>query len=132
MLLDDRAVFLRFHRRRRLAMRHRLNGRLMDLRRRGWMRHDARLRHCQRAFYRRMPRCGRFARPRLNDVRRDLNLWPHGGWMHRRDGLHRMRLYRSRMHGHRLLRVRRCRRGMRERWHAHRLLYMGRGPLGRL
>lgn len=105
MLLDDRAVFLRFHRRRLLAMLYRLNERLTYLRRRGRMRHDALLRHRRRAHYRRVRRYGRFVHHRLSDVRRNLNRWPHGRLMHRRDGLHRMRLYRRGMPGHRLLRV---------------------------
>ena len=112
MLLDDRAVFLRFHRRRLLAMLYRLNERLTYLRRRGRMRHDALLRHRRRAHYRRVRRYGRFVHHRLSDVRRNLNRWPHGRLMHRRDGLHRMRLYRRGMPGHRLLRVGRRRRGM--------------------
>ena len=94
MLLDDRAVLLRFYRRWLLAMLYRLNERRADLRRRGRMRHDAFLRHRRRAHYRWVRCYGRFAHRRLSDVRRDLNRWPHGGLMHRRDGRHRMRLYR--------------------------------------
>lgn len=91
MLLDDWAVLLRFHRRRLLAM---LYLHLLNVRRRGRMRHDAFLRHRRRAYYRRVRRYGRFTHRRLSDVRRDLNRWPHGGLMHRRDGRHRMPLYR--------------------------------------
>ena len=92
--LDDRAMFLRLYRCRFLAMRHLLNGRLMNLRRRCRVRHDALLRHRRWANHRRMQRCGRLTHYRLHDVRRRLNLWPHGGLMHWRGGLHRMRLYR--------------------------------------
>ncbi len=80
-----------------LAMLYRLNGRLTYLRRRGRMRHDALLQHRRRAYYRWMQRCGRFVHHRLSDARRNLNRWPHGRLMHRRDGLHRMRLYRRGM-----------------------------------
>ena len=75
-------MFLRFRGRRLLAMRHRLNGRLMELRRR------------HRAYRRRMLRRCRFADHRLSDVRSRQNLRARDGWMHRRSGRHRMRLQR--------------------------------------
>lgn len=90
MLLDDWAVFLRLRGRRLLAMWHRLNGRLMELRRRGRMRHDTLLRHSRWANHRRMQRCGRLMHCRLYDVRCRLNLWPHGGLMHWCGGLQQM------------------------------------------
>lgn len=82
MLLDDWAVFLRLRGHRLLAMRHRLNGRLMALRRR------------HRAYRCRMLRRCRFADHRLSDVRGLQNLRARDGWMHRRSGRHRMRLQR--------------------------------------
>lgn len=92
MLLDDWAVFLRLRGHRLLAMRHRLNGRLMALRRRGRMRHDALLRRRHRAYRRRMLRRCRFADHRLSDVWGLQNLRARDGWMHRRSGRYWMRL----------------------------------------